>query len=147
MKFNEVRRMDGIKGNFSVSDESEYVAIAKLDGSQLIYSNARQIVEQHQYLFETLWNKAIPAKQRIKEIEQGIKREFVETIREPIETQERFLSLVKAAKDEILLLLSTPNAIHRVKQVGLLSLLRTAASKCSVDIRVLVPLDNSIQKS
>jgi hypothetical protein len=32
-----------------------------------------------------LWNKAIPAKLRIKEIEQGLKREFIETIQDPIE--------------------------------------------------------------
>jgi len=27
-----------------------------------------------------LWKEAIPAKQRIKEIEEGMKREFIETI-------------------------------------------------------------------
>jgi hypothetical protein len=35
-----------------------------------------------------LWQKAIPAKQRIKEIEEGLKREFVETLREPSEIQQ-----------------------------------------------------------
>ena len=32
-----------------------------------------------------LWRKAIPAKQRIKEIEEGLKREFIETIQDPDE--------------------------------------------------------------
>lgn len=31
-------------------------------------------------MYETLWNKAIPAVQKIKEIEQGIEPEFYEVI-------------------------------------------------------------------
>jgi two-component system, OmpR family, sensor histidine kinase VicK len=31
--------------------------------TELIYSDVRGIVEQRQYLFETLWNKSIPAEQ------------------------------------------------------------------------------------
>lgn len=35
--------------------------------SQIIYSNEKEIVELQQYVFDTLWNKAIPAKIRISE--------------------------------------------------------------------------------
>jgi two-component system sensor histidine kinase VicK len=82
-----------------------------------------------------LWEKGIPAKQRIKEIEQGVKREFVETLREPSETRALFLNLAKSAKDEILILFSTPNAFHRGNDIGLPSLLTHAASKYSVNVR------------
>jgi hypothetical protein len=34
--------------------------------------NVREVVEQGQYIFDTLWNKAIPAEQRIREIEEGL---------------------------------------------------------------------------
>jgi signal transduction histidine kinase len=73
---DEMRHLDGIKGNFMVS-ESEYVAPAVLlekgkIASQIIYSNQKEIVDQHQYMFDTLWNKAISAQQRIMEIEQGV---------------------------------------------------------------------------
>ncbi len=30
------------------------------------------MIKQQQYLFETLWNQAIPAEQRIRELEDGI---------------------------------------------------------------------------
>ncbi|MGA9151657.1 MAG: hypothetical protein WBZ36_13850, partial [Candidatus Nitrosopolaris sp.] len=68
--------MDEIKGNFMVS-EKEYLAPAVSTntfniGSQITYSNLREIVEQQQYMFETLWTKAIPSEQRIREIEEGI---------------------------------------------------------------------------
>ena len=76
MKFvEELRHMDGVKGNMAVS-ETEYVATAVLQESQpvtqTIYSNAKAILEQHRYFFENLWNNATPAAQRIKEIEEGI---------------------------------------------------------------------------
>ncbi|MDQ5877111.1 MAG: hypothetical protein M3288_09730, partial [Thermoproteota archaeon] len=79
----ELRHLDNIRGNFGVSDD-EYMAIATIEKEKpithVIYSNAEQIVLQHQYLFETLWNKAVPAEQKIREIEEGIEPEFVEVI-------------------------------------------------------------------
>jgi hypothetical protein len=44
-----------------------------------------------------LWKKAIPAKQRIKEIEQGLKREFIDTIQDPYETQKILDKLLESA--------------------------------------------------
>jgi len=73
---DEMRHLDGIKGNFMLS-ESEYLAPIILFekgkiASQIIYSNQKQVIEQQQYVFETLWNKAILAEQRIKSLEDGI---------------------------------------------------------------------------
>ncbi len=73
---DEMRHLDGIKGNFMLS-ESEYLAPIILFekgkiASQIIYSNQKELVDQHQYIFDTLWPKAIAAEQRIKEIEEGI---------------------------------------------------------------------------
>jgi signal transduction histidine kinase len=71
----ELRHLEGIKGNFAVS-ETEYMATAILHKTepvtQVIYSNATSVVEQHRYLFDTLWSRAIPADQIIPQIEQGI---------------------------------------------------------------------------
>ena len=74
---DELRHLDGIKGNFMIS-ENEYLApvILNEEGkipSQLIYSNVDEIVEQQHYIFETLWRKAIPSEQRIREIEEGVR--------------------------------------------------------------------------
>jgi two-component system sensor histidine kinase VicK len=75
---SELRHLDGIKGNFYVS-EKEYVSPATKHekgkpASHIVYSNVYEVVEQGQYLFETLWSKAIPADQRIREIEEGVQR-------------------------------------------------------------------------
>jgi two-component system, OmpR family, sensor histidine kinase VicK len=73
---HELHHLDGIKGNFMIS-EVEYLAPLILFekgkiAPKIIYSNVKQIVEQHQYVFDTFWSNGIPAEQRIKEMEQGI---------------------------------------------------------------------------
>src|SRR5437899_81614 len=72
---DELRHLDGIKGNFMVS-ETEYLAPVVLFekgkiASQIVYSNVKELVDQHLYMFDTLWDKAISAQQRIKEFEEG----------------------------------------------------------------------------
>jgi two-component system, OmpR family, sensor histidine kinase VicK len=81
---NELRHLDRIKGNFYLS-ESEYLSPATFHekgkpAPQIIYSNIREIVEHQQYVFETLWNKSIPAKDKIIQIENEIEPEFLEVI-------------------------------------------------------------------
>ncbi|HEU0143650.1 MAG TPA: hypothetical protein VFQ47_02585, partial [Nitrososphaera sp.] len=71
---DELRHLDGIKGGMAVS-ESEYMATTVLEESkpltEVIYSNVKEVVEQGQYIFDTLWRSAISAEQKIKEIEEG----------------------------------------------------------------------------
>lgn len=72
----ELRHVDGIKGNFYVS-ENEYVAPATFHhkgkpASHIIYSNVKEIVDHQQYVFESFWTRSISAQQRIKEIEEGV---------------------------------------------------------------------------
>jgi signal transduction histidine kinase len=79
---SELRHLDGIRGNFMIS-ESEYLAPAVLlekgkVAAQIMYSNVKELVEEHEYMFDTLWSKAISAEQRIRQIEEGV---------EPIETK------------------------------------------------------------
>ncbi|HZA07762.1 MAG TPA: HAMP domain-containing sensor histidine kinase, partial [Nitrososphaeraceae archaeon] len=146
LKFMEIRHLDGIKGNFSVSDEREYVAIATIrkeqDIDQLIFTNVKQIVEQHQYLFETLWNKAIPSEDKIKEIEQGIKPDVIETIKDPIQIRKLYLDLIKSAKNELMLIIPTSNAIHRQANIGIPNMLNKIGIGNNVNVRLLAPLKN-----
>src|SRR5215471_1640376 len=67
---DEVRHLDGIKGNFMIS-EIEYLAPATSHeksglAALIIYSSVREIVEHQQYVFETLWNKSMSAEKRIR---------------------------------------------------------------------------------
>ena len=72
---DDLRHLNGVKGGLAVS-ESEYMATTVLEEAkpltQVIYSNVREVVEQGQYIFDTLWNIAIPAELKIREIEEGL---------------------------------------------------------------------------
>jgi two-component system sensor histidine kinase VicK len=75
-KVAELRHLDRVKGNFAIADGRYYggsASVKKGESSiELIRSNVKTFVELQQYFFETLWNKAMPAQQKIKEIEEGI---------------------------------------------------------------------------
>jgi two-component system, OmpR family, sensor histidine kinase VicK len=71
---DELRHLNGVKGGIAVS-ESEYMATTLLEEkplTQVIFSSVKEVVEQGQYIFYTLWNTAIPAEQKIRELEEGI---------------------------------------------------------------------------
>ena len=154
MKFQELQHLDGLKGYFSLADGRLLAHSAFGQESKIlphiVASTVSVLVEQQRYFFETLWNKAIPAKQRIREIEEGAKREFVETIRDPSEIQRIGFDLIKKAEEEILILFSTPNAFFLQEKIrrgegGVLDLVKEAASSPrNIKIRILLPIaDNS----
>ena len=67
----ELRHLDGVTGNFAISDVREYVGPLVTDDGrlgQVIYSNAKPLFEQHRYLFDTLWERAVPAENRLGEL-------------------------------------------------------------------------------
>ena len=70
----ELRHMDEMKGGIAIN-ESEYMATTVLKENkpltEVIYSNAEEMVAQGQYIFDTLWKNAIPANIKIREIEEG----------------------------------------------------------------------------
>jgi signal transduction histidine kinase len=149
----ETRHLDGIKANFSVS-ETEYLASATLVDEiqqpmislqQVIYSNVKDIVEQQKYVFESFWNKAIPAENRIKELEEGFVLGSTEVIQIPPRTKELFSDLVKSAKEEVLLLLPTINAFLREHRIGIIQSLKEAAER-GVKVRILTPINKNIEE-
>jgi hypothetical protein len=83
---DELRHLDGVKGGIAIN-ESEYMATTVLQEAkpltQVIYSNVKEVVEQGQYIFDTLWNAAIPAQKKIREIEEGILPYYTKVINEP----------------------------------------------------------------
>jgi two-component system sensor histidine kinase VicK len=150
---DEVRHLDGIKTNFSVS-ESEYLASSTLSQElyppepfqQIIYSNVPDIVEQQKYVFESFWNKSILAEHRVREIEEGVALGTTEVIQVPHKTVDMFINLVKSAKEEVLLLLPTTNAFLREEKLGVIRYLKEAAALRGVNVRILTPTNDTIAK-
>jgi signal transduction histidine kinase len=143
MKFAELRHIAGIKGNFGVT-ETEYIASAILQkekpATQIIYSNAREVIEQQRYIFRSFWNRAIPAKQRIKEIEEGIEPEFVEVITDGIKAANLMVDFAKSVRKEAQLILSQPKTMEQAGKLGMLDHLIHAANSYGAEIRVISPI-------
>ena len=72
-----------------------------------------------------LWRKAIPTKKRMKEIEEGLKREFIETIQDPREILDLIPKLLSSSTEEIQLIVSKKET-HQLfeNEIKLTSLLR-----------------------
>jgi hypothetical protein len=70
-KFVELRHLDSVAGSFAVS-ECEFVAGIRGEKTleKLVYSDEKELVQSQQDVFETLWENAMPAKDRFKELER-----------------------------------------------------------------------------
>jgi two-component system, OmpR family, sensor histidine kinase VicK len=147
-KYVELRHLDGIRGNFAVN-ESEYIATAFVEEEakpvpEIIYSAVKSVVEQHQYLFLALWDKAVPAEHRIREIEQGIEPQRIEVVYDGGQALELYQSLIMSAEKEIKVVFPTTNALVRQDKAGILFLLQEAAAVKKCQVKVLMPNDELI---
>jgi two-component system, OmpR family, sensor histidine kinase VicK len=132
---------DDIEANFVVS-EKEYLGSITLKEphQQAIYSNMNGIVEQHISIFDTLWNKAIPAEQRIGKIQEGIEPEFYEVINNYENAQEKYTDVAKSIDKEGLLLFANSKAMIRANKIGIIDSLIEASAKKGAIIRIICPL-------
>ncbi len=153
MKYGEVFHNDSIKGNFQIVDRKDYLCY--ITGNevharhkelhwQLFHTNFKSFVEIQQCLFDNLCSKATPAREKIKEIEKGIKAEFTDTINRASEIKTIVTKLLMSAKDEILLLFPTTNAFFRSKSSGLLNSLHQLPT--DVTVRALVQVGSNNHK-
>jgi signal transduction histidine kinase len=150
LKIGELRHLVGIKGNFALS-EKEYMASAILQEAtplqQVIYSNVKEILEQQQYVFDTFWNKSIPAEQKIKELEGGLSPDAIEVIHNSSRAQDLYFDIVKSAREEILLIFPTPNAFIRQECMGVIRAVIEKSEKSNVKARILMPAHNLTENS
>jgi two-component system, OmpR family, sensor histidine kinase VicK len=149
MQISELRHLDGIKGNFALSEKG-YTASAILQEAsllqQVIYSNVRALLDQQQYVFETLWNKATPADQKIRGIEEGIDLGRTDIIQTPRIILNLFTNMVKSAKFEILLMLPTINAFLRENRIGVIEQLKKSATENNVNVKIITPSNDAVEK-
>jgi hypothetical protein len=147
-KVLELRHFDGIKGNLGIVDGISYGASARSEERQFpteyIYSTVKSFVEQQQYFFDMLWNKAIPGEQKIMQIEEGIEPEVIETIRDHDEIQKTAFNLVRIAHEEILITFPISYAFYTEEQLGIMKPLNEISlSNPGINIRVLTALSNN----
>jgi two-component system, OmpR family, sensor histidine kinase VicK len=138
--------------NFAVSSKELYITIDEMKGGQtaknLLISNEPPYIRHYISIFEDLWNKSVPAEQKIKEIEEGIVLGKTEVIQNPADIQELFIDMIKSANHEVLLVLPTINAFYHKERIGIMELLKQAAEREDnrVNVRILTPTKDTIEE-
>jgi two-component system, OmpR family, sensor histidine kinase VicK len=87
----------------------------------------------------------VPTEPKIIQIEKIIKSKGIQILRNPFQVQKLVFELLQLAKDEILVIFSTANAFHRQEKTGALGLLFDIATKNSLNIRIMTPVDDKIK--
>jgi hypothetical protein len=142
---DELRHLDNIVGTFYASDK-ECLLPASVHkkgkpASQIIYWNIKETVKHQQYVFETLWNKAFSAQQKINQIEKGEVPEVIEIVRDTNEAQQLAHKLVTAAEKEVLVIFSSSNAFIRQVNAGGGRLVIKVANSRNVNVVILTPMN------
>ena len=144
----DIRHLDGIKANFSVS-ETEYVASTTLQEGQplpqVIYSNVKDIVQQQKYVFDSFWNRAISFEQRIREIEEGIEREFFEVITNHEKASQIVIDLAESVKKEALFFLPNDKSMVMMDRSGVIDYLIMVSqnSGTTTTIKIICPISEA----
>jgi two-component system, OmpR family, sensor histidine kinase VicK len=140
----ELRHLDGLKSAFGIHDGLEYRASAKVNSlgqlpRELIITNVKEIVEQQQYVYDILWARAMPFRQRIREIEEGAKRDFIDTIQDFDEIQIVLNTALKSVTNEVMIIFPSVNIFYQYVHAGLLGKISDLVSSKQVTVRILLP--------
>lgn len=106
MQLVELRHLDNIQGGMIIND-GEYLSLLESgnDTNNVkpvhIYSKNKWLVEQQKLLFDMLWEKSIPAKIRIKQIEHGLEKDVCELITDENNTMRRYEQALRNLSKEL----------------------------------------------
>src|SRR5215207_21532 len=139
----EQRHLYGLYGYFVIVDGKQFHSHAYGQEAKsfphMVTSTVKVFVQQQQFFFETLWNKAIPAEQRIKEIEEGRPPEKLEIIQDTQKSIGRAFDIMNKTQKELLVLFPTPRTLTLALQAGAADVYRKM-SENGVNIQVLIPI-------
>ena len=149
VQIRHVKNMPPI--DFAVSDREMIATIEKIESGQIIQnllvSTEQPYLDHFTSIFDELWKNGVDAKDRIRDIEEGVDTEGIEIIQNPAEIQKFTFDLVKSAAEELLIVYASANAFHRQEYVGAIQSLKEAAYERGVNVRILTPTDDLIVKT
>jgi signal transduction histidine kinase len=129
--------------SFGFSDKEVGVTVSRLEGGSLsssaLFSDDPMYVDHYASVFEDMWTNGIDAREKIKEIEEGIEEPKMMILRNPKHTESLFLELTNSAKSEILLIMPTTKSYGRDAKIGVVDALKAAAARRGVKVSILSP--------
>jgi sugar-specific transcriptional regulator TrmB len=156
LKHSSLYHLDRMLGNFCIIDNSAY--LCDLEGNngekedlgfvvhrKSMYCCNIPFIKIQQSLFENLLRYATPALDKIKQIERGVQREYIETIRDPSQILELLRARIENAAFEIQIIFATINSFYRAEHDQILDLLGHASNR-GVKVQVLVKIEDDNMK-
>jgi len=142
MQIRHIKNMPMMK--FAVGEKEVNATIEKIEGGKMVQSlltsNEPIYVQHFKSVFEELWRTGIDPEQRIKDIEEGLDPEVIETIEKPATVQQLYLDILKSATTDVMIILPTLNAFSRQEKTGAIRLAQEAAKERNVKVRILIPV-------
>ena len=112
---------------------------------KLLHTAEPLYIEHFQTIFEELWKNSIDAHERIDQIEKGIGSETTKLIDNPSQTKMLLLNTIENAKQEILMIFPSINAVKRKNNIGVVDMIKQKSQK-GVKVKVLSPIDSEVKK-
>jgi signal transduction histidine kinase len=135
--------------NFIVSEKCFVSTIENVDSKKLfdrlLQSTEPLYVKHFQIIFEELWKNSIDAEERIYQIDKGIGSESTKLINSPDQSKMLLINTIENAKQEILMVFPSINAVKRKNKIGVIDLLKEK-SQNDVKVKVLSPQDAEVVK-
>jgi signal transduction histidine kinase len=133
--------------NFSVDSKSIQATIDSMDKgkllSKLLVSNETAYVNHFNLYFQELWNNfGIDAKERIRNIEEGLEND-TEVIIHSDRTLNLYLNIVQSTQSEIFFIFPTPKAF--VRQLKAIFLAKQISKERKVKVRILTPTNEVVE--
>jgi two-component system, OmpR family, sensor histidine kinase VicK len=146
-----VYHTDGSGGNFCIVDRSVYLYDIEDYGHKSaeyhrhLFSKNPTFVKLQQSLFENLLSHSIPARDKIKELQHGLQREYIKTMQDPSSILQLVRERIETAGFDIQALFATMNSFYRAEADGIIDLLGAARSR-GINVRVLIKIDDETMK-
>ena len=112
---------------------------------KLLHTAEPLYIEHFQTIFEELWKNSIDAHERIDQIEKGIGSETTKLIDNPAQSRMLLLNTIENAKEEILMIFPSINAVKRKNNIGVVNIIKQK-SRQDVMVKVLSPIDSEVEK-
>ncbi len=112
---------------------------------RIIHSTEPLYILHYQTVFDELWAIGMDAQERIRQLETGSTLQTTKVIENPVKTKQYFIDLVRDAKEEIMILFPSLNAVKREVIMGIIDLLKKRIAE-NIRIRILSPVNESIKE-
>lgn len=135
---------------FSVEGKALHTTVESMEGGRLtgnfLVSTEPAYLDHFRSIFEELWKQGMDAQDRILELEKDIEAASVEVISNPKVSIKRAWDLIRSAKREVMVMLSSPTAFRRQLAMGGLEVIQEAV-KNGAKVKLLVPSDRNVAQT